>query len=88
MENEISGEAQFKVNSALFSDGDCSHLSEAEIKNIDKVLMFYGDKTAQWLSTLSHQENPWLDVRGDLPPGTVSENIIPKSAIHEYYSSL
>ena len=79
---------QFKVNSALFSDGDCSRLSVADIKNIDKVLMFYGDKTAQWLSTLSHQENPWLDGRGGLPPGTASENIIPKASLHEYYSSL
>ena len=79
---------QFKVNSELFIDGDSSHLSEAETKNIDKVLAFYGDKTAQWLSTLSHQETPWLDARGDLPSGSASENMIPKATIHEYYSSL
>lgn len=78
----------FKVDSALFADADSGNLTEAERGNVDKVLAFYGDKTAQWLSNLTHQENPWLDARGDLPAGASSEAVIPQAAIHEYYSSL
>ena len=78
----------FKVDASLFADADSSKLTDAERGNIDKVLAFYGDKNAQWLSNLTHQENPWLDVRGQLPAGASSEEVIPQAAIHEYYSSL
>lgn len=78
----------FKVDASLFADADSSKLTDAERGNIDKVLAFYGDKNAQWLSNLTHQENPWLDARGQLPAGASSEEVIPQAAIHEYYSSL
>jgi uncharacterized phage-associated protein len=78
----------FKVNRSLFSEGDSGNLSETEQENIQKVLGFYGDKTAQWLSNLTHQEDPWLNARGDTPVGASSNQTIPLSAIHEYYSSL
>ncbi len=78
----------FKVNRSLFSEGDSGNLSETEQENIQKVLGFYGDKTAQWLSNLTHQEDPWLNARGDTPVGAYSNKTIPLSAIHEYYSSL
>lgn len=78
----------FKVDATLFADADSASLNEAERGNVDKVLAFYGDKTAQWLSNLTHQENPWLEARGELPVGASSEAVIPQSAIHEYYSSL
>lgn len=79
---------QFKVDATLFADGDSNALTAEQRANIDKVLGFYGEQTAQWLSNLTHQENPWLHARGELPAGALSEVIIPKAAIHEYYSSL
>ncbi|HDX8858932.1 TPA: DUF4065 domain-containing protein [Klebsiella michiganensis] len=78
----------FKVNSSLFEEADSSKLSEDEQANINKVLGFYGEKTAQWLSNLTHQEDPWLLARDGLPAGAVSHEVIPRAAIHEYYSSL
>lgn len=78
----------FKVNASIFDDADSSKLTKAQRCNVDKVIKFYGDKTAQWLSNLTHQENPWLNARGDLPVGTSSEVVIEKASIHEYYSSL
>lgn len=78
----------FKVDSSLFATADSGRLSATERTNVDKVLSFYGDKTAQWLSNLTHQESPWLNARGDLAPGASSDAIIPQSDIHEYYSSL
>lgn len=78
----------FKVDSSLFSDAHSKNLQKNERANIDKVLGFYGDKTAQWLSNLTHQESPWLTARGDTPVGAPSSEIIRKGLIHEYYSSL
>lgn len=78
----------FKVDASLFDDGSSASLSEDERTNIDKVLGFYGEQTAQWLSNLTHQEAPWLEARDGLPPGAPSNEIIRRSAIHEYYSSL
>jgi uncharacterized phage-associated protein len=78
----------FKVDAALFSDADGSSLGVEEKANVDKVLGFYGDHTAQWLSNLTHQEQPWLTSRDGLEPGASSNKVIPKSAMHEYYSAL
>lgn len=79
---------QFKVDATLFADGDSNALTAEQRANIDKVLGFYGEQTAQWLSNLTHQENPWLHARGELSAGALSEAIIRKADIHEYYSSL
>ena len=78
----------FKIDADLFPDADSKNLSDVNRCNIDKVLSFYGLKTAQWLSNLTHQEDPWLGARGELPAGAASEAVIPQAAIHEYYSSL
>ena len=78
----------FSVDAALFADGDTAELTEIERGNIDKVLGFYAEQTAQWLSNLTHQEAPWLDARGDTPIGQASNAEITHAAMHEYYSSL
>lgn len=78
----------FKVDASLFADASSANLNKVEGENVEKVLAFYGDKTAQWLSNLTHQENPWLNARGELSAGASSEDVIPQAAIHEYYSSL
>lgn len=78
----------FKVNSGIFSDGDVGNLSGIQKDSIARVLQFYGTQSAQWLSNLTHQEAPWLNARVGLEPGAPSENLIEKTSIHEYYSSL
>ncbi|PIM53432.1 hypothetical protein CS062_09710 [Roseateles chitinivorans] len=78
----------FKVSASLFADADSTALTEAERDNIERVLAFYGDKTAQWLSNLTHQEDPWKLARGDAPIGAPSTSVISQGAMHEYYSAL
>lgn len=78
----------FKVDASLFHGANSANLTDDERDNIDNVLAFYGDKTAQWLSGLTHQEDPWLNARGSTPIGEASNAVISKAAIHEYYSSL
>ena len=79
---------QFLVDAGSFALGNSASLSEEQKAAIDKVMSFYGDKNAQWLSDLTHREAPWLTARGNLPPGAPSEAVIDKASIHEYYSAL
>lgn len=79
---------KFKVDSSLFKVGSDESLTQVQRDNIDKVLSFYGEKTAQWLSNLTHQEEPWLQARGKIPVGKPSSKKITLSSMHEYYSAL
>lgn len=78
----------FAVDANTFRVGNSANLNDNERESIQRVISFYGQQTAQWLSNLTHQERPWLDARGDLPPGAISRERIAKSSIHEYYSAL
>lgn len=63
-------------------------LTETQRGTIDNVLKFYGERTSQWLSDLTHQEAPWKDARADVPPGDPSSAVISHAALAEYYGSL
>ncbi|MEM6190471.1 Panacea domain-containing protein [Shewanella scandinavica] len=78
----------FKVNADLFDSADESNLDEDARDTIDQVLKVYGDKTAQWLSNLTHEETPWLNARGEQSPLARSNSVISKGSMHEYYSGL
>ena len=70
------------------ASGDPSKLSAKQIETIDGVLSFYGEKNSQWLSDLTHMEDPWRNARVGLAPGERSNKIISHAAMMEYYSSL
>ncbi|MEU9516817.1 type II toxin-antitoxin system antitoxin SocA domain-containing protein [Micromonospora sp. NPDC048169] len=69
-------------------DGDSSRLTQDERETIDAVLKFYGKLKAFELSDLTHSERPWLDARGDTPPGAPSSALITDDAMYEYYDGL
>lgn len=68
--------------------GRPEHLSLNQKDTIDHVLKAYGDKTAQWLSDLTHMEEPWIEARKGLKPGERGEAEIRLSSMHEYYSGV
>jgi uncharacterized phage-associated protein len=68
--------------------GDTRRLSESQKGSIDAVLDFYGPKSAQWLSELTHREGPWMDAREGLRPGQRSGKEITKAAMAEFYGAL
>lgn len=68
--------------------GNSDHLSSEQKDTIDNVLKAYRDKSAQWLSDLTHMETPWLEAREGVLPGERSQVEIPLSAMHEYYSGI
>lgn len=68
--------------------GDSKLLTQTQRETIDSVLKFYGDRSSQWLSDLTHQEAPWRDARVGVPAGEPSNAEITHAAMAEYYGSL
>lgn len=78
---------QFTVPVAAVN-GDPTKLNETQRDTVDAVLRYYGPKSSQWLSDLSHMEDPWKDARAGLSPGERGTNEITLAAMAEYYGSL
>jgi uncharacterized phage-associated protein len=68
--------------------GDPGHLDATAKETIDAVLKFYGDRSSQWLSELTHQEAPWLEARLGLAIGERGNQEITLASMAEYYGSL
>ena len=68
--------------------GNSGVLTSKQKQTINAVLHFYGKKTSQWLSDLTHQERPWVEARKGLPPEARGSAEITLAAMAEYYGSL
>lgn len=81
----LKHQGRFKVKSWK---GNPNALTENQKDTISKVLDYYGDKSSQWLSDLTHSELPWKEARKGLLPGERGTNAITDAAMAEYYGSL
>lgn len=72
---------EFRVDSV--HRGDSGNLSATHRETVDRVLKFYGGHDAQWLSDLTHMEEPW---KAAYAKGQNTE--ISLASMSEYYSSL
>jgi uncharacterized phage-associated protein len=68
--------------------GDPASLNTDQIETVDSVLEFYGDKSSQWLSDLTHSEDPWRDARKGLLPSERGNHKITHASMAEYYSRI
>ncbi|MCP4214876.1 MAG: DUF4065 domain-containing protein [bacterium] len=68
--------------------GDLTKLSAPQKETIDSVIKFYGDKSSQWLSDLTHMEEPWKNAREGLAVGERGAREITIASMMDYYSSL
>lgn len=75
-------------NISQWPKGDPSRLTFDEQDSIDKVLDFYGDKSSQWLSDLTHREDPWIAARSGCSDGEQCTAEISQASMAEYYGSL
>jgi uncharacterized phage-associated protein len=78
--------SQFRVSRV--PRGSAAALTEREKKTVRKVLKFYGNRSAQWLSDLTHEEDPWRNARRGVANGSPSNAEITPRAMGDYYSSL
>ena len=77
-----------KYRASRLPRGDADVLTEEQRETVDAVLEFYGDKSPQWLSDLTHMEAPWQSARSGVPEGERGNAIIAKESLAEYYGSL
>jgi uncharacterized phage-associated protein len=74
--------------SAEDETGGNGDLTEDEKDTIDKVLEHYGEHNAQWLSQLTHMEEPWNNARIGVPAGVDCNRIITKESMALYYGGI
>lgn len=82
-----ASQGQFSVTAAELQ-GDPSKLTDSQRGTVDKVLDYYGNKNAQWLSQLTHMEEPWRKARKGLPADAYSHAVITKESMAMYYGGL
>jgi len=68
--------------------GSPKRLNTDQSDTVDAVLEFYGPKSSQWLSDLTHMEAPWRDARKGLALGERAAEEITHASLAEYYGSL
>lgn len=73
-----------KFRTGLSAEG----LTNVQRETLDAVLEHYGNKTSQWLSDLTHAEDPWREARQGIADGESSNAEITLASMAEYYSSL
>ncbi len=78
---------QFSV-CALDEPGDSANLTEEQRDSINIVLNYYARYDAQWLSQLTHMEEPWKKARKGIPAGVGCSNTISKESMEMYYGGL
>ena len=81
-------QGKFAVNATLFEGRASYPFKNNELETMDAVLDYYGDKEPQWLSELTHKEDPWRLARAEVPEGEASHNIISKESMQTYYGGL
>lgn len=77
--NETKG--QFRVSQ--IGRGDRKNLNKDQKETVDLILKFYGKHDAQWLSDLTHLEDPWRDAYEQGQDTEITPN-----ALVEYYSTI
>ena len=70
------------------SRGDANALTDQQRETLQAVLAAYGDQSSQWLSDLTHSEEPWRAARKGLAPGQWGRREITLASMAEYYGAL
>ena len=74
---------KYKSDSIDTMFGDLLNADEREI--VDDVLECFGLYDGDTLVLFTHNETPWIESRGDLPPDTHSDRVIPLESIVRYF---
>lgn len=74
---------QFSLSS--WPTGDATAMSGTQRAIVDEVLNTYGERTATWLSQLTHSEDPWRNARRGVPDNVRSAAIIDPDEMRSYY---
>ena len=73
---------------ASIGRGNPDRLTDRERATVRAILKHYAHRSPQWLSDLTHMEDPWREARRGIPPGSPSNAEITPAALGRYYASL
>ena len=79
---------RYCIDTKFFKTADTDNLTPEEKGTIGGVVEYYGDKSPQWLSDLTHSETPWIEARRGIPDGQRGAAEITLESMAMYYSSL
>lgn len=68
--------------------GDFSMFSRDQMETMDVIWDDYGDYDGKYLERLTHQEDPWIEARGNCSPGEYCDNIISVASMKDYYTKV
>lgn len=77
----------FRIDASNIT-GDPSKIDADGRETIDVILGYYGEESAQYLSDLTHMEDPWKIARQGCDDGASSNQLIPHAAMADYYSAI
>lgn len=77
---------KFKVDS--IADGKPGKLNDMQKETILAVLKYYGKRSSQWLSDLTHMEEPWRKARSGISESERGNKVISHASMAEYYGGL
>lgn len=80
-------QGQFKLATGDIP-GHFENLDDNQIKTVETVLHYYGNKSSQWLSNLTHAELPWKEARQGLADKERGSRKISLAALVEYYEGV
>ena len=71
-----------------WNHGNKEQLQDFQKETIKAVINYYGDKSGQWLSDLTHLEDPWKNARKGLADSERGNKEISHASMVEYYGSI
>lgn len=83
----LEHQRRFKISPGDIN-GNSANLTLIQKDTVDAIIRDYGSKSSQWLSNLTHSEQPWLDARKGLAPGKRGNREIPLASMAEYYEAV
>lgn len=63
------------------------HIATTAFRHLVEVMKVYGGKSGFELERYTHQEDPWLNARGDIPPDQLCSRVISKDSMRAYYKA-
>jgi uncharacterized phage-associated protein len=77
---------KFKIS--VWPKGNPDKINHEAKDTANAVIKHYGPRPSQWLSDLTHMEEPWRKAREGIAEGERGYQEISHASMHEYYSGL
>lgn len=75
------------ISAEYFSDAE-EVSCEQEVDLLQQIMDIYGIYDGKYLEKLTHQEDPWIQTRGDLPPEARCNEVISREVMKDFYRNM